>query len=208
MLISTTALPEYYADIVKNELNVKEVELGADLSEYVNYEILPNLPVLGKLYGKLIPQIKKALGEQNQAELAKTIKNNQTKQIEIDGTVIEFTADNLLVNMKGIEGFAFAGEGEIGIVLDTHMTDELIEEGYVREIISKIQNLRKDTGFEVLDMIDLYIAGNEKLEKVIEKNKEQIMTDTLTKEIYFEEDKEYTEHSINGEDLKIAIEKR
>ena len=207
MLISTKELPEYYSDIVKEELNVKEVVLGADLSEYVNYEIMPNLPVLGKLYGKLIPQIRKEIASKNQAELAKTVRSGASEIISVDGTEIELNEENLLVTMQGIEGFAFAGEGEMGVVLDTHITEELKEEGYVREIISKIQNMRKDSGFEVLDRITLYVTGNDMLEEIIEKNKEQIMKDTLTNEIVYGNSKEYTEVSINGENLKIAVER-
>ena len=207
MLISTKELPEYYSDIVKEELNVKEVELGADLSEYVNYEIMPNLPVLGKLYGKLIPQIRKEIASKNQAELAKKVRSGASEIIVIDGTEIELNEENLLVTMQGIDGFAFAGEGEIGVVLDTHINEELKEEGYVREIISKIQNMRKDSGFEVLDRITLYVTGNEMLERVIEKNKEQIMKDTLTNEIVYGASKEYTDVSINGEELKITVER-
>ena len=108
--------------------------------------------------------------------------------------------------MKGTEGYAFAGEGEIGVVLDTGITEELKEEGYVREIISKIQNMRKESGFEVLDRIILYVSGNELLEQVIEKNKEAIMKDTLTLEIKHGEEIDYTETNINGEKLSIKVE--
>ena len=207
MLISSSSLPEYYADIVKDELNVKEVTLGADLSEYVNYEIMPNLPVLGKKYGKLIPKIKKEIASKDQASLAKKIKNGESEIINVDGTSIELNQDNLLVTMQGIEGYAFAGEGEIGVVLDTHITESLKEEGYVREIISKIQNMRKESDFEVLDRIILYVTGNKMLEDIVEKNKETIMKDTLTKEIKYGEDKEYTDVSINGEEFKIHVER-
>ncbi len=208
MLISTKELPEYYSDIVKNELNVKEVILGADLSEYVNYEIMPNLPVLGKQYGKLIPQIKKAISEMNQASLAMKVKAGGVEKINIDGTEIDLSSENLLVTMQGIEEFAFSGEGEIGVVLDTHITQELKEEGYVREIISKIQNMRKDSGFEVLDKITLFVTGNKMLEDIIEKNKESIMKDTLTENIVYGEEKEYTDTNINGESLKISVERK
>ena len=107
----------------------------------------------------------------------------------------------------GKEGFAFSGEGEIGVVLDTTITEELKEEGYVREILSKVQNMRKDKGFEVLDNIKLYISGNETLEKVIKENEELIKHDTLAvKVIYNEERTKYTETNINGEKLNIDVE--
>ena len=107
--------------------------------------------VLGKEYGKLIPKIREAISKLNQMDLANKVKNGGVEYIEIDGTQIELTSENLLVTMQGKEGFAFSGEGEIGVVLDTHITDELKKEGYVREILSKVQNMRKDKGFEVTE---------------------------------------------------------
>lgn len=206
MLISVETLPEYYGDIIKEELNVKQVELGADMSQYVNFEIMPNLPVLGKQYGKLIPQIRNQINSMNQMELAQTIKNGGSKIITIEDTEIELNAENVLVTMKGTEGYAFAGEGELGVVLDTHITEELKEEGYVREVISKIQNMRKDSGFEVLDKINLYVFGNTMLEEVLKKNREAIMKDTLTLEMKFEETENAVETNINGETLNIKVE--
>ena len=111
MLISLDTLPKYYGDIIKDELNIKKVELGADLSKYVNFEILPNLPVLGKLYGKLIPQIKSEIAKCNQMELATTINNGGSKEIQIGEQRIELNKDNLLVTMQGKAGYAFAGNG-------------------------------------------------------------------------------------------------
>ena len=126
MLISIDNLPKYYEDIVKEELNVKKVELGAEMSKYVDFEIKPNLPVLGKEYGKLIPQIRAKLAEMNQMDLATKVKNGKSEYIEIGDTQIELTADNLLVTMQGKEGFAFSGEGEIGVILETTITPELL----------------------------------------------------------------------------------
>ena len=207
MLISEKAIPEYYGDIIKDELNIKEVVLGADLSKYVNFNIMPNLPVLGKTYGKLIPEIKKYISSQNQMELAAKIKNGESVVAKLGETEIKLNAENLLVTMQGIEGFAFAGTGTLGVVLDTTITEELKEEGYVRELISKIQNMRKDKGFEVLDRITLYVNGNKDLENIIEKNKQEIKKETLTIEIvYNAERKEYTECNINGEKINIDVE--
>ena len=207
MLISIDTLPEYYADIVKEELNVKEVVLGAEMSEYVNFEIKPNLPVLGKEYGRLIPKIKEAIAKKNQMDLANTVKNGGTEYIEIDDTQIGLNAENLLVTMQGKEGFAFSGEGEIGVVLDTTITPELAEEGILREVLSKVQNMRKDSGFEVLDRINLYVAENEKIEAVIKKYEETIKHDTLANNIFYnKEERDYTDTNINGENLKVNVE--
>ncbi len=207
MLISINTLPEYYASIVKEELNVKDIEFGAEMSEYVNFEIKPNLPVLGKEYGKLIPRIKEEISKKNQMDLANTVKNGKVEYIEIDDTQIGLNQENLLVTMQGKDGFAFSGEGEIGVVLDTHITEELKEEGYLREVLSKVQNMRKDKGFEVLDRINLYIEGNKTLEEVIKKFEDIIKHDTLAENIIYNSSRDsYTETSINGEKLNIDVE--
>ena len=111
MLVSAKSLPEYYGDIVKDELNIKNIIFDADLSKYVNFDIKPNLPVLGKAYGKLIPVIRKEISSMNQMELAQKIKNGEVVNIDVNGTELELNAENLLVTMQGLEGFAFAGEG-------------------------------------------------------------------------------------------------
>ena len=207
MLISVDTLPQYYEDIVKEELNVKEIELGAEMSQYVNFEIKPNLPVLGKEYGRLIPRIKQEIAKKNQMDLANTVKNGGVEYIEIDETQIALNSDNLLITMQGKDGFAFSGEGEIGVVLDTHISEELRKEGYVREILSKVQNMRKDKGFEVLDKIKLYLSGNEMLENVVKENEELIKHDTLALEIVYNAEKEnMTKTNINGEELDVDVE--
>ena len=207
MLVSTDTLPDYYGDIVKDELNIKEVQLGADLSKYVNFEIKPNLPVLGKAYGKMIPGIRKAIGAMNQMDLAQRVNNGEVVTIDVDGTSIELNKENLLVTMQGLEGFAFAGEGELGVVLDTNITEELREEGHVREILSKIQNMRKESGFEVSDKIHLHVSGNEMLENIIKKFEEQIKRDTLAIEIVYNSEKATTEVKVNGEKLLLEVVK-
>ncbi len=207
MLISVDTLPDYYGNIVKDELNVKQVVLGAEMSDYVNFEIKPNLPVLGKEYGKLIPKIREAINSMNQMDLANKVKNGGYESILVDDTEITLNADNLLVTMQGREGFAFAGEGEIGVVLDTKLTAELKEEGDVREVLSKVQNLRKDKGFEVMDKIILYVNGNEVVENLVKKYEEQIKEETLAKEVRYNITRDtYTEVSINGKNVNIDAE--
>ena len=207
MLISVKTLPEYYSDIVKEELNVKEVVLGADMKDYVDFEIKPNLPILGKEYGKLIPQIKQKIAEFNQMELATSVEAGNIEYIEIDDVQIPLSKDNLLVTMQGKDGFAFSGTGEIGVVIETEITPELKEEGYLREILSKVQNMRKDRGFEVMDNINLYVAGNEVLEAVVKKYENIIKHDTLSRDILYNvEGKDYVETPINGENLNIFVE--
>ena len=206
MLVSTDKLPEYYGDIIKDELNIKKVAFGADLSKFVNFEIKPNLPVLGKEYGKLIPGIRKAIVEMNQMELAQNINSGKVVKINVQGTEIDLDSQNVLVTMKGKEGFAFSGQGQIGIVLETKITDELREEGYLREILSKVQNMRKESKFEVDDRINLYVSGNEMLEKIVKKYEDIIKHDTLAVNLFYDVQKEYSDIKINGEDLNAAVE--
>ena len=209
MLISVDNLPEYYGNIVKEELNVKKVVLGADMSDYVDFEIKPNLPVLGKEYGRLIPRIKQEIAKKNQMDLANKVKSGKVEPIMIDDVEIDLDSNNLLVTMQGKEGFAFAGEGEIGVVIETTITPELKEEGDLREILSKVQNMRKDKDFEVLDKINLYVANNEKLERLVKKYEKEIKHETLTEEIVYNSERDsYTDTNINGEHIDIDVEVR
>ena len=143
----------------------------------------------------------------NQMDLANKVKNGGTEYIEIDEVQIPLTSENLLVTMQGKEGFAFAGEGEIGVVLETTITPELKEEGYVREVLSKVQNMRKDKGFEVLDKITLYVSENQMLENLVKKFDKEIMKETLAQKIEYNKKRDsYTEVSINGEKLLLDVE--
>ena len=210
MLISVKTLPEYYGNIIKEELNVKEVELGAEMSEFVNFDIKPNLPVLGKEYGRYIPKIKEEIAKCNPLDLANTVKSGKGYVIMLDeDTELELNSDNLLVMMQGKDGYSFAGEGEIGVMLDTTITKELKEEGYLREVLSKVQNMRKESGFEVMDNIDLYVSGSKEVMDVIKANEQEIKKDTLALNIkYDEENSNYKDMSINGLPLKIAVVKK
>lgn len=207
MLISVKNIPEYYSDIIKDELNVKNVVLGADMKEFVSFEIKPNLPVLGKQYGKLIPRIKQEIAKFNQMDLAVKVQEGKIEYIEIDDNQIALSKENLLVTMQGKEGFAFAGEGEMGVVLDTHITEELRVEGIVREVLSKIQNMRKDRGFEVLDRINIYVSNNSEIEEIIKRFEIDIKHDTLADNIYYNVDsRNYVETPINGEKILFDVE--
>lgn len=205
MLLSTKILPDYYIDIIKEELNIKVIEVDANMSDYVSYTVKPNSPVLGKTHGKYIPGIRKAIEKMDQMSLALKISNANSVMIEIDGTSIECNAANLLVTMSGLKGFAFAGEGDVGVVLDTHISEDLRVEGYAREIISKLQNMRKDSSFEVMDKITIYVTGNALLENVVKQYKDYIISETLAVGIVFDEVREYTDVIINGEPLKLAV---
>ncbi|SHK45540.1 Isoleucyl-tRNA synthetase [Hathewaya proteolytica DSM 3090] len=206
MLLSTNVIPEYYGDIIKDELNIKEIQFGADVSKYVSFEIKPNLPVLGKTYGKLIPEIRKAISAENQMNLASKISSGESVVVNAAGQDIELNSENLLVNMKGLDGYAFSGEGDIGVLLDTNITEELREEGHLREILSKVQNMRKESGFQVDDRINMYVSGNNMLEDIIRKYEDTIKKETLTVNILFDEESDYKEIKINGETLNLNVE--
>lgn len=207
MLVSAENLPEYYERIIKEELNIKEVVLGADMTEYVNFDIKPNLPVLGKVYGKLIPQIKQELAKLNQVDLANDIKSGKDIILFIEETEVVLNESNLLVTMKGKENTVFAGENTLGIILHTEITEELREEGYVRELISKIQNTRKESGFEVVDRIKVYVNSDEELKQIITKFEEQIKESTLANEIVFEEKEKMQEIKVNDKKIDLLLEK-
>lgn len=206
ILVSGESLDFYYHSIIKDELNVKEIEFNSDISKYVSFDIKPNLPVIGKLYGKHIPTICKFLGESNQMDLALKLNRGESVECNLGDEIIYLSKENLLISMNGLDGYAFSGEGSIGVVLDTTITKLLREEGFVREIISKIQNLRKEKNFEVSDKINIYVKNSEDLVNIIEKYKDNIMKETLSIDIIFgKNDLNYIDLSINGKILTLDI---
>ena len=206
ILVSGENLEIYYHSIIKEELNVKKIEFNADISKYVNFDIKPNLPIIGKAYGKHIPTIRKFLNESDQMDLALKLNKCESVELNLGEDSILLSKENLLINMNGLEGYAFSGEGSIGVILDTSIDETLKEEGFVREIISKIQNLRKEKCFEVSDKIRIYIKNSESLINVIEKYKDNIKKETLTVDILFEENNlNYIDLNINGETLTLDI---
>jgi isoleucyl-tRNA synthetase len=207
MLLSTKDLPDYYIDIIKEELNIKEVATNASMAEYVEYSVKPNTQVLGKTHGRLIPGIRAAVAAMDQMDVALKTAAGQSIAIELDSTLIQLDSSNLLITMNGRDGFTFAGKADVGVVLDTHISDELRLEGYAREIISKLQTMRKDSSFEVMDTIKIYMAGNPLLEDVVTGYKDYIMSETLAVDLVFNQAREYTDVNINGEKLKLAVER-
>jgi len=201
------SLPEYYIDIIKDELNIKEVIFKKDIKDYVEFGFKINFPVLGPKYGKLVPKIGEALKSIPPQEAAEKLKSDGSFTVNVSDKEIALTAEDVEITMKSIEGYSYQAYGSISIILDEHLTDELINEGYTREIISKLQNMRKDSGFEVSDRIDFYYYGNEILNTIITNNQEFIKSETLA-DIAKEENKEelsYTEWNINGQKLNMAV---
>ena len=206
MMVSGQEIEVYYHSIIMEELNVKEIEFNANITNYVDFEIKPNLPVIGKKYGKHIPSIRKFLSSCNQLDLALRLNSCENIEIEVDGEKISLDKENFLINMKGHEGYAFSSEGHIGVIFDTCITESLREEGFVREIISKIQNLRKEKDFEVSDKIEIYVKDSKNLIDIINKYKDVISKETLTSNIYFDKESDnFIELNINGEVLILDI---
>ena len=202
------ALPEMYAGIVLDELNVKKIEFTDDVEGFVTYKFKPQLRTLGPKYGKLVPKIGAALGEADGTALMNELKANGKVKLVIDGTEVELEESDLLIDTAQKEGHVSVENNGVTVVLDTSLSEDLIEEGFVREIVSKIQTMRKEAGFEVLDRIVVYHKDSEKVSGVIERNKESIMGDVLALEMTEGEGEGYTkEWNINGEKVTLTVKK-
>lgn len=197
-------LDKAYYYIIKEELNVKEIEFVEDASEFVSYNVKPNLKTVGPKYGKILPKINEMLRNGDGTAYVKELKQNGKVALEIDGVEVHLEEADLLVEAVKSDKYVSSSEEGITVVLDIELTPALIEEGFVREYISKIQNLRKDSGFEVQNHIEMYYCGNDKLSKIIEDNKAQIADETLSDKIE-ERENDGTELDINGEKLKVKL---
>ncbi len=192
---------------IKEELNVKEIVENENLDQFVNYSLKPNLPTLGKKYGKLINNIREYLTNCNAKEVLNATKNG-TYKTTINDVEVEFTAEDILAIVNQKEGFASANENSLAIILDTHITQELLIEGIAREFVSKIQSIRKNSTLEVTDRIVIEISGDKELEDIILSQKESIMQDVLTTEILVK-DVALTENTFeyDGKTLLVSIKK-
>ncbi len=201
-------LSEFYMDIIKDELNVKEAVLTQDVSELTTYSFKPQLKTLGRRFGKQINAVKEILagldGQKAMSELNE--KGNLT--ITVDGNEEVLEKDDLLIEAAQMEGYISDTDRGITVVLDTNLTPELIEEGFVREVISKIQTMRKDAGFEVMDHIRVSMQDNEKIAGIVQKNEEQIKSEVLANETKYDGAVGFTkEWNINGEKVTFGVEK-
>lgn len=164
---------------IKEELNVKEIIENENLSKFVKYSIKPQLKTIGPKYGKLLGKIREYFASANANEIVETVKNGNIYKFSIDENEIELSENDILVSVEQTKDYSSATEGSLAVVLDTHLSDELIKEGIVREFVSKIQTLRKNSGFEVTDRIYIQINGDEYLEKIILENEQTILKDCL-----------------------------
>ena len=200
---TTKELSKDYQDIIKEELNVKEIEFTEDAGRFVSYNVKPNLKTVGPKYGAILPTISQMLKGGDGTEFVHELREKGVLILEIGDAKIELKEEDLLIETTKSEKYISAQEGDIVVVLDIELNDELIEEGFVRELISKIQNLRKDSGFEVQNHIEIYYSDNEKMAEIIERNKAQIADETLADKI--EKGEGETELDINGEKVKIKL---
>ena len=200
---TTKELAKDYQDIIKEELNVKEIEFTEDAGRFVSYNVKPNLKTVGPKYGAILPTISQMLKGGDGTEFVHELREKGVLILEIGDAKIELKEEDLLIETTKSEKYISAQEGDIVVVLDIELNDELIEEGFVRELISKIQNLRKDSGFEVQNHIEIYYSDNEKMAEIIERNKAQIADETLADKI--EKGEGETELDINGEKVKIKL---
>lgn len=201
-------LDEYYTDIIKDEMNVKKVEFVSDLSAFTDFSFKPQLKTLGRKLGKLIGELKTVLSEIDGREAMKELNETGKLNVTLSDGVHEIEKDDLLIESAKVSGFESNSDYGVTVVIDTKLTDELIEEGFVREIISKLQTMRKDAGFEVMDRITVYVSDNDKIKGIIEKNSEKISSDTLTDGFVYAKGGDYTaEWSINGENTVFGVTK-
>ncbi|MBR1444699.1 MAG: class I tRNA ligase family protein, partial [Firmicutes bacterium] len=204
-----TSLDKAYYDIILDELNIKSVEFISDVAEFTSYTFKPQLKTLGRKYGKLVPAIGNYLKSSDGTALMNELKTNGAIKFEVDSTAIELPEEDLLIETAKKEGFVAESDKTTTVVIDTNLTPELIEEGFVRELISKIQTMRKEADFEVLDRITVSYSGNEKLAKIFTDNADKIKTDVLADNIIESSNTDgYSkEWSINGEKITLCVSK-
>ena len=201
------ALADEYREIIEDELNVKELEFVTDSSSYVSYSFKPQLKTLGPKYGKLLGAIREYLTSLDGSAAKQELDEKGTLTFTAGGTEISLAPEDLLIETVQREGFQAESGGGVTVVLDTNLTPELIEEGFVRELISKIQTMRKDAGFEVMDTIKIYVSGNDKIAAIFEANKASIAHDVLATAITAAQGGSYTKDwDINGEKVTLGVE--
>ena len=204
-----TALPEFYQEIIQDELNVKKVEFTDDVRAFTSYSFKPQLRTVGRKYGKYVNEIKEILAGLDGNQAMDTLNETDLLSFETqDGTKVELAKEDLLIDMAQVPGFVSEGDNFFTVVLDTNLTPELIEEGFVREIISKIQTMRKEAGFEVMNHINVFQDGNDKLAEILKNHTEEIKKEVLADNILIGTMGGYTkEWDINGEKGMFGVEK-
>ena len=201
-------MSEFYTDIIADELNVKEVKFADDVESFISYSFKPQLRTVGPKYGKLLGGIRQALTDINGTAAMNELRTNGVLKLDINGNDVKLTEEDLLIETAQTEGYVSESDGETSVVLDTNLTPELIEEGFVREIISKIQTMRKEAGFEVMDKIVVYAHGNDKIQDVMKAHEDEIKSEVLADEMVLGETDGYVkEWNINKEAVTMGVKK-
>ena len=202
------AMDKFYTDIIADELNVKEVKFADDVESFISYSFKPQLRTVGPKYGKLLNGIRTALSEIDGTAAMKELRDNGVLVLDIAGNRVELAEEDLLIETAQSEGYVTETDGETSVVLDTNLTPELIQEGFVREIISKVQTMRKEAGFEVMDKIIVYAKDNDKIMDIMKANQDEIKREVLAENIVLGEAEGYTkEWNINKEAVTLGVSK-
>ena len=201
-------LSEFFDAIVADELNVKEVKFANDVESFISYSFKPQLRTVGPKYGKLLNGIRTALAEINGTEAMNELRSTGLLTLDINGNKVELSEEDLLIETAQTEGYVTEADGDISVVLDTNLTPELIEEGFVREIVSKVQTMRKEAGFEVMDKIHIYAKDNDKILELMKNHKEEIMSEVLAEDMTLGTTDGYVkEWNINKEPVVLGVAK-
>ena len=201
-------LSEFYKEIIEDELNVKEVVFKDDIADFISYSFKPQMRTVGPKYGKLLNKIKTTLSELDGNKAMAELKSTGELKLDINGQEIVLLEEDLLIDMAQMEGYVSESDHTITVVLDTNLTPELIEEGFVRELVSKIQTMRKEAGFEVMDKIRVYAKDNDKIVSIMKNHGDEIKSEVLAEEIVTGETKGYEkEWNINSEKVTMAVER-
>ena len=204
-----TVLDPFYVEIIEDELNVKAVEFKDDVEEFVSYSFKPQLKTVGPKYGKLLGKIKEALASLDGHAAMKSLNDTGSVDFEFDGEKVSLGREDLLIETAKNDDFVTEADNKTTVVLDIRLSEELIEEGFVRELISKVQTMRKEAGFEVVDHIVLSQSGNERIAEIIRKNETVIKNDTLADEIVYNNVDGYTKDwNLNGENTSLGVSKK
>ena len=199
---------QFYTDIIADELNVKEVKFANDVESFISYSFKPQLRTVGPKYGKLLNGIRKALSEINGTEAMNELRTTGLLTLDINGNKVELSEEDLLIETAQTEGYVTEADGDISVVLDTNLTPELIEEGFVREIVSKVQTMRKEAGFEVMDKIHIYAKDNDRILELMKNHKEEIMSEVLAEDMTLGTTDGYVkEWNINKEPVVLGVAK-
>ncbi len=201
-------LSDFFKEIIADELNIKEVEFTDDVRAFTSYSFKPQLRTVGPKYGKFLGKIKEALAKLDGNKAMDQLNAGEPLKFDFDGTEVVLEKEDLLIDMAQVEGYVSEGDNAVTVVLDTNLSDELIEEGFVREIVSKIQTMRKEAGFEVMDKIIVNVDKNDKIKAIIEDNLDEIKSEVLADNVEFDRINGYEkEWNINGEKVTFSVEK-